>query len=136
GIAIGCVTGIALGERATVLKPLGQVFLNLLFTVVVPLAFFSISAAVAPMPSAARLGKVMGSMLFTFVVTGIVASIFMWAICRLVPPAAGTTVRLEMTEATEKLSVAEQAVKAITVSDFPELFSRSNMLPLIIMAVL
>lgn len=136
GIAVGCITGLLLGPGAASLKPIGQVFLNLLFTVVVPLVFFSISAAVATMPSAARLGRVMGTMMLVFVVTGILASLLMWTVCRVFPPAQGTNVRLELAEASEKLPVAQQIVKAVTVSDFPELFSRSNMLPLIIMAVL
>ena len=47
GIVIGCVLGIVLGERATVLSPLGDIFLNLMFTVVVPMVFVSIATAVA-----------------------------------------------------------------------------------------
>ena len=42
-IGIGAVLGIACGAEAARLKPLGDIFLNLLFTVIVPLVFFSIS---------------------------------------------------------------------------------------------
>lgn len=136
GIAIGCVLGLILGPRAAALKPLGTIFLNLLFTAVVPLVFFSISAAVAAMPSAARLGKVMGGMLVTFVATGVVASVLMWAACMAAPPAAGASIRLENTEQATPLSTVDQMVKAVTVSDFPELISKKNLLPLIVMAVL
>ena len=43
-ILLGSLTGYWLGDKAARLKPLGDIFLNLMFTVVVPLVFFSISA--------------------------------------------------------------------------------------------
>ncbi len=33
GIIIGALLGLVLGERATVLAPVGQIFLNLMFTI-------------------------------------------------------------------------------------------------------
>ena len=46
GIIIGALLGLVLGERATVLAPVGQIFLNLMFTIVVPMVFVSITTAV------------------------------------------------------------------------------------------
>ena len=46
GITIGAVLGIVLGEKAKVLAPLGDIFLNLMFTIVVPMVFVSIASAV------------------------------------------------------------------------------------------
>ena len=37
GIVVGALLGVTLGEKATVLKPLGDIFLNLMFTIVVPM---------------------------------------------------------------------------------------------------
>src|SRR5690625_4706173 len=76
-IMIGAIIGLIFGEKATIIKPFGDVFINLLFMVVIPLVFFSISSAIANMDSMARLGKIMGSMMTIFVVTGIISSIFM-----------------------------------------------------------
>ena len=73
GVVVGAIIGLVFGERATVIKPFGTLFINMMFTLVVPLVFFSISSAVAGMSSAARLGKIMGSMLGVFAVTGIIA---------------------------------------------------------------
>ena len=47
-IAVGCVIGVIAGEKAVVLKPFGDVFLNLIFTLVVPIVFFSISSSRRP----------------------------------------------------------------------------------------
>ena len=79
GVVIGAVIGLVFGERATVIKPFGTLFINMMFTLVVPLVFFSIASAVSGMSSAARLGKIMGSMLGVFAVTGVIASIVMVA---------------------------------------------------------
>ncbi|MGO1613246.1 MAG: cation:dicarboxylate symporter family transporter, partial [Brevibacterium aurantiacum] len=79
GVVIGAIIGLIFGEKATVIKPFGTLFINMMFTLVVPLVFFSISSAVAGMSSATRLGKILGSMLGIFAITGIIASIVMIA---------------------------------------------------------
>ena len=48
-ISVGCLLGLIFKEKAIIFKPFGDIFLNLLFTIVVPLVFFSISSAVASM---------------------------------------------------------------------------------------
>ena len=48
-IIIGCVLGVFLKEDAVILKPFGSVFLNLMYTIVVPLVFFTISSSIANM---------------------------------------------------------------------------------------
>ena len=60
GIVIGSFLGLILGEKATILKPLGDIFLNLMFTIVVPMVFISITSAVASMADLRRLGKILG----------------------------------------------------------------------------
>jgi Na+/H+-dicarboxylate symporter len=72
-ISIGCLLGFIFKEKSVVFKPFGDIFLNLLFTIVVPLVFFSISSAVAAMNSIQRLGKIILWMMVVFTVTGIIA---------------------------------------------------------------
>ncbi|MCG3088985.1 dicarboxylate/amino acid:cation symporter [Sporosarcina cyprini] len=135
-IVIGSVIGLIFGEKASVLKPFGEVFLNLLFMVVVPLVFFSITSAVANMDSMRRLGKIMGSMITVFVITGIIASIVMLIAVLVFPVGTGTSIPLVEPDHVEKLTLSQQLVSTFTVPDFVELFSRRNMLALIVFAVL
>ena len=135
-IAIGCVLGAVLGERATVLKPLGQIFLNLMFTAVVPLVFITIASAVGSMLNMKRLGKILGSMLLTFIVTGIIAGVLIIVTVKLFPPALGVNIAMEAGTEIEKISLADQIVNALTVGDFSGLLSKSNMLPLIVFSIL
>ena len=78
--------GVISGTGATVLKPLGTVFINMMFCVVVPMVFASISSAVANMESRKRAGKIMGVTVGTFVVTGAIAAVIMYVLMMVFPP--------------------------------------------------
>ena len=135
-ILIGSLLGIIFKKDATIFKPFGDVFLNLLFTAVVPLVFFSISSAVASMSDIKRLGKILFYMILVFVATGVIASILMVIGVKLYPPAVGVNITLGQNINTEQFKISEQIVKAFTVSDFADLFSKKNMLALIIFSLL
>ncbi|MDE2231155.1 MAG: dicarboxylate/amino acid:cation symporter [Candidatus Omnitrophica bacterium] len=136
GVALGCLLGLVFKEKAVVFKPFGDAFLNLLFTIVVPLVFFSIASAVASMNNIRRLGRIILWMMLVFTLTGIIASILMLIAVRLYPPALGIPIVLHGGAHVQQLNVSDQIVKAFTVSDFADLFSKKNMLALIIFALL
>ena len=135
-IGIGFMLGIVLKKEAVVFKPFGDVFLNLLFTAIVPLVFFSIASTVAGMPNMRRLGKILSAMLFVFIVTGIVASIIMAIAVQFYPPAAGIVLDLNIPAGMEKFKTAEQIVNAFAAPDFLDILSKKNMLALIIFSIL
>ncbi len=135
-IIIGALLGIIYKEDAAMFKPLGDIFLNLLFTVIIPLVFFSVSSAVAGMQNIRRLGKIMSAMILVFVITGAIASIIMIAGVIVYPPATGINVNLGNGVNPEHIKASDQIVKAFTVSDFADLFSKKNMLALIIFSIL
>jgi Na+/H+-dicarboxylate symporter len=135
-IIIGSIIGLIFGEKASVIRPFGDLFLNLLFMVVVPLVFFSISSAVANMDSMRRFGKIMGSMLSIFIITGIIASLTMLIALFIFPVGAGVTIPMDIPENVEALTLSDQLVNTFTVPDFVNLFSRKNMLALIVFSVL
>lgn len=136
GIIIGAILGVVLGEKAKVLAPLGDIFLNLMFTIVVPMVFVSISSAVGNMVNMRRLGKIMGSLVTIFIVTGAIAGVIVLVTVNLFPPAAGTNIQFAGAEMEEMSSVGEMIVGALTVDDFSGLMSRKNMLPIIVFAIL
>jgi len=135
-IILGSFLGIVYKKEAIVFKPLGDIFLNLLFTTIIPLVFFSISSAVASMTNIRRLGKIMSAMMLVFIATGLIASIIMIIGVELYPPAAGVNINLGTTVNIEHFKTSEQIVKAFTVADFPDILSKNNMLALIIFAIL
>jgi Na+/H+-dicarboxylate symporter len=135
-IAIGSLIGLIFGERAVILKPFGDIFLNLMFTVVTPLVFVTIASAVGSMVNMRRLGRILGNMLLVFVITGLFAAVLIIFVVSVYPPAEGVNIQIEAAGELEKLTFADQAVSAITVNDFSKILSRSNMLPLIVFSIL
>ena len=134
-IILGSIIGLVMGEKAAVFQPLGDIFLNAMFTIVVPLVFVTIASAVSSMVDMKRLGKIIGTMLLVFIITGLIASIIMIITVNIFPPAKGVNIQMPQAEDIKPLNTGEQIVAAITVTDFTELISRKNMLPLIIFSI-
>ena len=134
GIVAGCIVG-AVWPGATALEPIGTIFINMMFCVVVPMVFISISSAIANMKSARRAGKVMGTTILTFCVTAAIAAVIMYIIARCIPLVVGDYPTAEG-EVGETLGVADMIINFFTKPDFTELFSRRAILPLIVAAVL
>ena len=128
--------GVISGTGATVLKPLGTVFINMMFCIVVPMVFASISSAVANMESRQRAGKIMGVTVATFVVTGAIAAVIMYLLMRLFPPVLVPWTEIPAEEVGEHATMAQMVVNFFTAEDFVSLLSRRAMLPLIVFSLL
>ena len=149
GIVAGCIVGaiwpaveevvdgeaVVVVKGATVLEPLGTVFLNLMFCIAVPTVFCSIASAIANMQSAKRAGKIMGVTIATFLVTAAIAAVITYIVVRLIQPVTGEYDLIEG-EVGGTLGVADMIVNFFTKPDFTELWSRKAILPLIVAAVL
>ena len=134
-IVLGCALG-AIWPGATCLEPLGTVFINLMFCIVVPMVFSSIASAIANMSSRKRAGKIVTTTIVTFVVTGAFAAAIMIVLMKLFPPVLTAWNGLETAEIGEHASIAELLVNFFTVGDFASLLSRKAMLPLIVFSML
>lgn len=140
GIIAGLVCGLVFKDYVNVVKPVGDIFLNLLFTLVVPLVFFSISSSFCRMRKSGIAGKVFGVTAGVFVFMLLVASIVTYFCCLIYNPlgseadcaAIGS---LSSSSLTVK-STGQAIVDSVSVSDFSLLFSKSNLLPLIIFSIL
>ncbi len=135
GIIAGCTVGFLSPSFASKLKPLGTIFINLMFCVVVPMVFCSISSAIANMQSAKRAGKIMGITLAVFSITAGLAAILMYLVVRLIPVVTGSYT-VEAGEIGETLGLADMIINFFTKPDFMELWSRKAILPLIVAAIL
>ena len=135
-VIIGAILGLALGEKASFLYPIGQIWLNLLFVLLVPLIFFSISSSIAGIADTKRVGKLLVLTITIFVVTAAIAGIYMFIVTGIF--GVDTSIQLETTEAvteTAAMSVGDQIVSTFTVSDFPLVISRAHILALIVFTV-
>lgn len=131
---LGSIVGILFPKFSEVIKPLGDIFLNLMFTLVVPLVFTTIVASISNMSSIKRLTKILRNTFIVFTITSFIAALVMLLI-NLLFPINAPNIEL-VASSVEKVGVLEQIASAITVTDFSGLFSRSNMLALIIFSII
>lgn len=135
-VIVGAILGLTLGEKASILYPIGQIWLNLLFVLLVPLIFFSISSSIANIADTKRVGKLLVLTIGIFVVTAAIAGIYVFAVTGIF--GVDTSIQMETTEAaaeTAGMSIGDQIVNTFTVSDFPLVISRSHILALIVFTV-
>lgn len=138
GIISGTIVGLV-WPGATMLSPLGDLFINMMFCIVVPMVFVSVSSAIANMASAKQAGKIMGVTVGTFSVTALIAAVIMYAVVRginIVPEGFSVQEMVTSTEDLTDITTGELIVNFFTKPDFSELLSRRAMLPLIVAAII
>ncbi|MFA5554138.1 MAG: cation:dicarboxylase symporter family transporter, partial [Phycisphaerae bacterium] len=135
-VILGAVLGYAIGPKAQLLKPFGDIFLNLLFTAVVPLIFFSLSSAIACGSNLKRLGSIAGLMLAVFIMTGIISAMLMLVSVKIFDPAKNLDMQITQPVSQEADSLADKIVGTFTVNDFQSLLSRRNIMAMIVFSVL
>ena len=144
GIIVGAIVGIVFKEKATVLSPLGDLFLNLLLVIIVPLIFLNVTTAISKMKQPKRLGKIIGSILAVFIVTSLIAVLIGFITTysmRLVDPEDGELIRASLEEETEEevaedMAIADRTVKLLTVNDFSKLLSKENIIALLVFSIM
>lgn len=144
-IIIGTIVGIVFKEKAAVLSPFGDIFLNLMFVVIIPLIFLSITTSITKMKQPKRLGKIMVTIVTVFVLTSLVAVLVGVGATysfKLVSTDDGELIKnsLESGENVntedEDVSILQRTVDALTVNDFSKLFSKSNIIAVILVSIL
>lgn len=142
-IIIGAIIGIIFKEDAKVLSPLGDIFLNLLLVIIVPLIFLTITTSISKMSTPKRLGKILTSIIVVFVLTSIV-SVFVGLFTTYNVSLVGnnnikeikSSLVEEQIQDEEELNILERTKDAITVSDFKDLLSKENLIAIIIFSIM
>jgi Na+/H+-dicarboxylate symporter len=136
GILAGSFLGLIFGKGVEAIKPLGDIFLNLLFTAIIPLIFFTISSSVATLEKTEKLGKLFCIMLGVFLGTVLIsASIMILGVLLFPIHQEGSILKMPL-ETIQESSVGTQITQLVTVNDFSELLTRKSMLALIIFSFL
>lgn len=140
-IIVGFIIGIIFKEKASILSPLGDIFINMLLVVVVPLIFLTITASISRMKSPKRLSKIMVTTIVTFIVTSLIAVLvgflFTYKI-NLVDASKIDEIKSSFTENTQvqDLNILERTSKMLTVSKFSDLLSTDNLIALLIFSII
>lgn len=134
GMLVGSIIGVIFGEKATVLQPIADIFLNLLYCCVVPMIFVSLVYSISNMENTNKLGKVLGIMIVIFLLAETIAAIYMLIITIIFNPAEGANIA--MNETINNMTSNSNILAMFTVNDFPLLWSRQNLMALIVFAML
>ena len=145
-IIIGAIAGIVFGEKVTVLAPFGDLFLNLLLVIIVPLIFLTITTSIAKISQPKRLGKILGTTVLVFIIMSLVAVLVGMLVTypiklvnieysEKIHTALDTTLEAT-TETDEDMTLLSRFLFALTVNDFSKLLSRDNLLAIIVFAIL
>ena len=145
-IIIGAIAGIVFGEKVTVLAPFGDLFLNLLLVIIVPVIFLTITTSIAKISQPKRLGKILGTTVLVFIIMSLVAVLVGMLVTypiklvniedsEKIHTALDTTLEAT-TETDEDMTLLSRFLSALTVNDFSKLLSRDNLLAIIVFAIL
>lgn len=141
-IIIGGIVGVIFGDKTKVLSPFGDLFLNLLLVIIVPLIFLTITTSIGRMKQPKRLGKILGSILFVFIITSLVSVLIGFVGTRISLVDSKDAVKIkevlsdEIESENEELNILSRTVNAISTNDFVNILSRDNIIALIVFSIL
>ena len=136
GFGLGIVIG--LGEKATIVKPLGTIFLNMIKMIVVPMVFFSITAGVASLGDLKKLRNIGVKVVGLYALTSALCVGLGLIMANIINPGKG----FDLTALSQSTDYEAQAMPSIidTLIDmFPSniftSFTNTNMLQIIVFSV-
>ena len=140
-LVIGTIVGLVFKEKATVLEPLGTLFINMLLVVVVPLIFLSITTSIGKIDKPKRVGKILRSIIIAFVFTSLVSVVIGLTSLKIRLVDSGDANKItalldESTEVSDNASVLDKLVNSVSTNDFVNLLSKNNILALIVISIL
>lgn len=136
GVIIGALVGKFWPSAAHFVKPVGDIFLNLLFALVVPMVFFSISLAFFRLKARKQVGRLLLRTVAAFVILWLACGIISYVSTLVCNPLGDFSADTGAVFGERPEPGGNAFTNALSVSDFPELFSKFHLLPLIIFSAL
>ena len=138
GFGLGILAGIVFGEKASLIKPLGTIFLNMIKMIVVPMVFFSIAAGVAALSDIKKLRNIGVKVVGLYALTSAISVCIGLLMANLTNPGRGFDMSAlasdAVYEAKEMPSVLDTIINAFPSNVFVS-FTQGDMLPIIVFAM-
>lgn len=141
-VIVGTIIGVIFKEKATILKPFGTLFINLLLTIIVPLIFLTLSTSIGKMKEPKRLGKILITIIGIFVLTSLISVLIGIASTNITLVNKKDSIKIKesfdysITDNDEKLDILTRTVNAISTDDFVKIISKDNIIALIVISIL
>jgi aerobic C4-dicarboxylate transport protein len=143
-IFIGILLGVFVPDVAKMMKPLGEMFINMVKMVIAPLIFFTIVLGIAKMGDMKKVGRVGGKALIYFEIVTTFALVIGLIVANLVEPGEGVNLQATQAESDQVSEYAQEGEK-MKLSDFiihiipsnaVEAFAKGDILQVVFFAVL
>ncbi len=142
-LLLGSLLGIILKEKASILEPLGTLFMNMMFVLIVPLIFLTITTSIAKINEPKRLTKIIKNTILIFIIMSLVAvgiGLIATFSFKLVDNEKTTSILETLqnnseTSPDENLDILNRTINAISVNDFTKIISKENILALVIFSL-
>ena len=135
-VVLAVIAGLIFGDKMTVLEPIGNIFLNLIKTLVIPLVFCSICGAVANMKDLAKLRKVGGKVLALFIVTTSLAAAMGIVVAEILQVGKGLEYTTELTMDVGEVPSVLDVILNMFPSNIVESMAAGDNLQVIVFAIL
>ena len=136
GMVLGSFLGAVLGERVTVIQPVGDLFIRLLVLVAIPLVFFNLLAGLTALSDVRTFGRLATKIMSYYVVTDLVGLSLGLAAVALLRPGVG----MQLTEQVEGTVGAVPSIGDVLLGMVPSnvfrAFADGNVVQLVVVAVL
>ena len=136
GLVVGGLCGVLFPQATHAIKPLGDIFLNLLFVLVVPLVFFSVAMAFSRLHTGGGTARVLVRTVFAFASLWLVCGILSYLSTLVINPLGDASGISSPECSVQPKNWSEALTGALSVPDFPMLFSKGSLLPLIVFSAL
>lgn len=134
-IVVGAIIGLIFKEKTNYIKPLGDLFINLLTCIIVPIIFLNISTSIGKMNKPKRVGKVLITTFIIFLMTSIISAL-LGIIASNITPLVKSVDYIYEVSTPEKVNFLEKFVSTLSVSNFSDLLSINNMIALIAASII
>lgn len=138
GFGLGIVIGLIFKEKASVIKPLGTIFLNMIKMIVVPMVFCSITAGVASLGDLRKLRNIGVKVVGLYALTSAISVMIGFFMANLTNPGLGFDMSAlsggTQYEAQEMPSVIDTIIDAFPSNIFDS-FVNTNMLQIIVFSI-
>lgn len=149
GLILGVIVGLVFGEKATIIEPIGTIFLRLITMIVVPLVLVSLMLGTASLGDLRKLGRIGIKTIVYFTITTMIAISIGLFLANVVKPGAGlneevkaelyknyeSTAQVGIERMEEKPSAIDVLVNIVPTNPIKTLVE-GNMLQVIFLALL
>ncbi|MCH6559135.1 dicarboxylate/amino acid:cation symporter [candidate division KSB1 bacterium] len=134
-LAVGIILGIVFGEKATVVQPLGDLFIRLLLMAAIPLVFFNLLAGLTSLEDIRALGRVGSRIAIYYVFTTVMALTLGLSMMHLLKPGVGMQLTGEVEDTFGQVPGVTEVLLDLIPENIFKAFSAGQMSQIVVFAV-